>query len=102
MHLLAEASKTFRSALEVSTRQDFPNEWARTCYNLGIALHYQGIRNNGDEAKRLLTEAVAAFLSALEIQTHQDLPQDWFKTQNNLAITYFELGQWHKALKGLG
>ena len=74
-----------RSALEVRTRADLPQDWATTQNNLGDALKELGTRSAGEEGRKLLQDAVAAYRSALEVMTKADLPQDWATTQNNLG-----------------
>ena len=63
MRRLAEAVTAYHSALEVRTRQDFPQDWANIQTNLGSALIEQGRRSKVDEATRLLAEAVTAYHS---------------------------------------
>ena len=86
MRLLAEAVAAYRTALDVYTRADLPQQWATTQNNLGNALQRQGERTSGEEGMRLLAEAVAAYRTALDVRTRADLPQDWAMTQNNLGV----------------
>src|SRR5271166_5072504 len=83
--LLAQAAAAYRSALEVYTREQLPQDWAKTQQNLGVALWQQAIRSEGPKASELLAQAVAAYRSALEVRTREQLPQDWAMTQNNLG-----------------
>ena len=83
----------FQSALEVYTKADLPQDWARTQNNLGLALHDLATRSGRAKGRKLLGQAVAAFKSALEVYTKADLPQDWARTQNNLDIALKELGK---------
>jgi tetratricopeptide (TPR) repeat protein len=83
--LLAQAVAAYRSALEVYTRDTFPQDWATTQNNLGNALRDQAGRTSGQAGADLLAQAVAAYRSALEVRTRATLPQDWATTQNNLA-----------------
>lgn len=102
--LLADAVSAHRSTLEVYTRQQFPQNWAKTQNNLATALTYQAARSSvddvirlalgvratrssGDDDVRILAEAVSAYRSALEVYTRQQFPQDWASIQNNLATT---------------
>ena len=84
----------YRSALEVRTKAELPQDWARTQNNLGTALRELG-RRSGDkeQGRKLLQEAVAVYRSALEVYTKADLPQDWARTQNNLGTALKELGK---------
>jgi hypothetical protein len=75
----------YRSALEVYTREQLPQDWAQTQNNLGNSLQAQGIRSGGAQSAELLAQAVAAYRSALEVRTREQLPQDWAQTQNNLG-----------------
>ena len=83
---LNEAVEAYRQALTVRTRDDLPQDWARTQNNLGIALWALGERLGGPEGLRRLSEAVEAYRQALTVHTRDDLPQDWATTQNNLGI----------------
>ncbi len=87
---LREAITAYLAALEVSTRDDLPQDRAGTQNNLGVALMDQGERTEGEEGNRLLSQAVSAYRAALEVSTRDDLPQNWAMTQNNLgnAFTY--------------
>ena len=67
--LLGEAVAAYRSALEVRTKAELPQDWARTQNNLGNALWELGTRSGGEEGRKLLEEAVAAYRSALEVRT---------------------------------
>jgi tetratricopeptide (TPR) repeat protein len=90
--LLTDAVAAYRSALEVYTKADLPQDWAGTQNNLGATLWELGKRSGGEEGRKLLTDAVAAFRSALEIYTKADLPQGWATTQNNLGNALWQLG----------
>ncbi|MDR4495743.1 MAG: tetratricopeptide repeat protein [Nitrospirales bacterium] len=86
LRLLTEAVAAYQAALEIFTRDSFPQDWARTQMNLGLALATQGTRTSGADSLRLLTEAVAAYQAALEIFTRDSFPQDWARTQMNLGL----------------
>ena len=75
----------YRSALEVYTREQLPQNWALTQNNLGNALRDQADRTEGTKGAELLAQAVSAYRSALEVRTREQLPQDWAETQNNLG-----------------
>ena len=64
----------YRSALEVSTREQLPQDWAETQNNLGIALWDQAARTEGPKGAELLAQAVAALRSCLEIYTAETFP----------------------------
>ena len=74
---LNEAVEAYRQALTVYTRDDLPQDWARTQNNLGLALWGLGVRQGGPEGLRRLNEAVAAYRLALTVYTRDDLPQLW-------------------------
>jgi tetratricopeptide (TPR) repeat protein len=82
----------YRSALEVRTREQLPQDWAQTQNNLGNALKAQGILSGGAQSNELLAQAVAAYRSALQVYTREQLPQDWAQTQNNLGLALSTLG----------
>ncbi len=90
--LLEDAVAAYRSALEVYTKADLPQDWAGTQNNLGTALQELGMPNAGEESRKLLEGAVAAYRAALEVYTKVDLPQNWARTQNNLGTALQELG----------
>ena len=74
---LAAAVTAFRSALEVYTREQLPQEWAMTQNNLGIAHKNQAARTEGTKGAELLAQAVSAYRSALEVYTRDQLPRGW-------------------------
>jgi hypothetical protein len=84
--LLGEAVATYRAALKVYTREQFPQNWATTQNNLGNALNNQAEWSERAEAVRLLSEAVAAYRSALEIWTANDFPRYHELATKNLVI----------------
>jgi hypothetical protein len=53
--LLARAVAAYRSALEVFTRKQLPQQWAATQNNLGSVLQEQGIRTEGVQGTELLS-----------------------------------------------
>ncbi|MGL5062751.1 MAG: CHAT domain-containing protein, partial [Microcoleus sp.] len=63
---------------------DFPQYWAITQINLGIA--YSG-KITGNRAENI-DAAIASFQRTLEVYTREDFPRDWAMTQNNLGIAY--------------
>ncbi len=81
---LEQVITNYRQALEVYTRDAFPQDWAATQYNLANAYHE---RVRGERAENL-EEAIARFQQALEVYTQDAFPQDWAATQNDIAIVY--------------
>ena len=71
-------------ALQVYTREAFPQQWAGTQYNLAIA--YRN-RIQGERADNL-EQAIATYQLALQVRTREAFPIDWADTQHNLAIAY--------------
>jgi CHAT domain-containing protein/predicted LPLAT superfamily acyltransferase len=80
------AIAAYERALEVYTREAFPQDWATTQNNLAIA-YCERIR--GERADNLEL-AIAAYERALEVYTREAFPQQWATTQNNLALAYCE------------
>ena len=74
----------YEIALTIFTRTAFPQKWAMTQNNLGIAY---SDRIRGDKADNL-EQAIAAYREALSVYTRTAFPQDWAMTQNNLGIAY--------------
>jgi tetratricopeptide (TPR) repeat protein len=74
----------YERALQVRTRDDFPQDWATTQICLGVA--YKD-RIRGDRAENI-EQAITAYGLALQVRTREDFPQDWAMTQNNLANAY--------------
>jgi tetratricopeptide (TPR) repeat protein len=78
------AIATYGLALQVRTRETFPQDWAAIQNNLGNA--YLN-RLRGEHAENL-EKAIAAYELALQVRTREAFPQDWAITQNNLGIAY--------------
>jgi tetratricopeptide (TPR) repeat protein len=74
----------YELALQVRTREVFPQDWARTQNNLGEA--YRN-RIPGERAENL-EKAITAYELALQVRTREVFPQDWARTQNNLGEAY--------------
>ncbi|MGL4497659.1 MAG: tetratricopeptide repeat protein, partial [Planktothrix sp.] len=74
----------YEVALEVLTRSAFPEDWAMTQNNLGIA--YQ-TRIRGERADNI-EQAIRCYEAALEVTTRTAFPYDWTETQNNLGLAY--------------
>ncbi|MBU8544468.1 MULTISPECIES: tetratricopeptide repeat protein [Roseomonadaceae] len=87
---LEEAVAAYRLALEESTRDRVPLDWAMTQNNLGNALQTLGARESGTAR---LEEAVAAYRLALEEWTRDRVPLNWATTQNNLGTALAALGE---------
>jgi tetratricopeptide (TPR) repeat protein len=81
---LEEAIACFRRALEVYTKEAFPEKWAMTQNNLGTTY---SDRISGDRAQNL-EEAIACCNRALKVYTKEGFPEKWAGIQNNLGTTY--------------
>jgi hypothetical protein len=82
--LLAQAVTAYRSALEVRTREQLPQDWAQTQNNLGAALSDRAARTDGAKGADLLAQAVTGFRAALEVYTHEAFPVDHEEAQKQL------------------
>jgi CHAT domain-containing protein len=78
------AIASYSAALEVYTRQAFPQDWAMTQNNLATAYRNRIL---GEKAQNI-EMAIASYSAALEVYTRQAFPQDWAMTQNNLGNAY--------------
>ena len=89
--LLKKAEKAIENALGFYTKQDFPNEWACSLYNLGL------LKNCRQQLNRVGTtnfheQAIQAYKQALEINRKETNPQKWAQIHNNIGFTYYQLG----------
>jgi tetratricopeptide (TPR) repeat protein len=75
----------YQQALEVYTREAFPEQWAMTQGNLGTAY---GERIRGERAENM-ERAIEYCQLALEVYTRQALPEQWAGVQNNLGLAYW-------------
>jgi tetratricopeptide (TPR) repeat protein len=73
-----------KAALEVYTRQNFPERWAMSQANLANAFENR-IRGDRAENQEL---SIGYLKAALEVYTRQDFSADWEKAQNNLGGIY--------------
>ncbi|RZU29086.1 tetratricopeptide repeat protein [Edaphobacter modestus] len=78
---LRQAIACYEAALRVYTETDFPQAWAFTQNNLGIA--WSGLPSGNRESN--LRQAIACYEAALRVYSETDFPQDWAATQNNLG-----------------
>ncbi|PSB05220.1 hypothetical protein C7B69_25640, partial [filamentous cyanobacterium Phorm 46] len=74
------------AALQVYTRQDFPQYWAGTQNNLATAYRNRIKGDSGDN----LEMAIAFAEAALKVYTRQAFPQDWAGTQIILGQAYLD------------
>ena len=87
---LAEAVKSYRSALNLAPRALVPLDWATTQNNLGAALWRLGERESGTGK---LEEAVSAYREALKERTRERVPLQWSEVQDNLGLALWRLGE---------
>jgi tetratricopeptide (TPR) repeat protein len=59
--LLREAISAFRSSLEVRTRNDLPQQWVETSFNLARVLKKLGNRSLGEESAKCIEESDQIF-----------------------------------------
>ncbi|MDB9312409.1 tetratricopeptide repeat protein, partial [Spirulina sp. CS-785/01] len=78
------AIASYHKALQIYTRAAFPEQWAKTQMNLGIAYQH---RIRGERGENLET-AIASYHKALQIYTRAAFPQDWAMTQMGLGNAY--------------
>ena len=79
------AIASFELALQVYTRDAFPEDWAMTQNNLGAAYSH---RIRGERADNIEL-AIASYELALQVYTRDAFPENWAGTQNNLAAAYW-------------
>jgi len=76
----------YEVALTVRTREAFPQNWAMTQNNLGLA--YSN-RIKGDRADNI-EQAIAYYQKALKVYTVDAFSYEWARTQNNIGEAYRE------------
>ncbi|MGK7901013.1 MAG: tetratricopeptide repeat protein [Hormoscilla sp.] len=74
------------TGLKVFTQSAYPEKWAMTQSNLGLA-YYKRIK--GDKAENL-EAAISAYHLALQVYTQSAYPYEWAMTQNDLGAIYYE------------
>ena len=83
-------------ALNIFTRADFPEYWARTQNNLANAYLYKITGNKAEN----LDEAIRCFRLALEFRTPTALPLGCLQSGRNLGNLAFKEGLWEIAIEG--
>ncbi len=71
----------FNHALQIYSRQQFPEYWAMLQHNLGLA-YFQ--RNQGDRQDNL-EKSIECYHKSLKIYTQQEFPTKWQINQDDLA-----------------
>ncbi|MEH2142483.1 CHAT domain-containing tetratricopeptide repeat protein [Nostoc sp.] len=74
----------YEVALTVRTHKAFPQDWAMTQNNLGLAYHDRIV---GERAENL-EQAITCLHDALKVYTFNAFPYEWASTQNNLGLAY--------------
>ena len=72
------------AALQVRTRDAFPQDWATAQNNLGEAYRNRIKGDSGENIER----AIAFYEAALQVYTRPAFPEYWARSQNNLANAY--------------
>jgi tetratricopeptide (TPR) repeat protein len=72
-------------ALQIRTRDSFPEDWAMTQHNLG---NVYADRIRGERAENL-QKAIEAFEFALQVRTCERFPEQWARTQISLSSVYY-------------
>ncbi|MDH6061733.1 hypothetical protein NWP17_15045, partial [Chrysosporum bergii ANA360D] len=73
LHNMEIAITGYNIALTVYTPRAFPEDWAGTQNNLGLAYRDRIL---GEKAENV-EKAIAAFSAALEVRTRRAFPEDW-------------------------
>ena len=84
------AVDAFSVALNVYTRERFPEDWGYIQNYLGIAQEHLGRRETNTEK---LEVAVRFFHKALEVRSYERVPLDWATTKINLGNALASLGE---------
>jgi CHAT domain-containing protein/tetratricopeptide (TPR) repeat protein len=80
------AIEHYNQALEVYTREAFPEDWDWAAIHNNLAAAYSD-RIRGERAENLEL-AIKHYNRALEVRTRKEFQEDWAMTQNNLAVAY--------------
>ena len=81
----------FREALEESTRQRTPLQWATTLD--GLATAYVALGKNIEHDTKWFNEAVEIYGEALSVFTRELMPLQWATTTDHLAVALLALGE---------
>ncbi|HFE37538.1 MAG TPA: hypothetical protein ENK06_03830 [Gammaproteobacteria bacterium] len=88
--LLESARDTFEAALNSTSREEVPLDWAALHNSLGNIL--AALAQQMQDAD-LYAKAVASFNHALEVLTQEKTPKEWAATQYNLGTAAQALGR---------
>ena len=99
MEHLKEAVEADRAALQVTTMESDPENWADTQKTLfGDALQELGKRERNTND---LEQAIASYQEAAKVQTRDRDPISWAATQDGIANTYEVLGMREPSAGGI-
>jgi tetratricopeptide (TPR) repeat protein len=90
---LDEAAAAHRAALEVHTRTQFPQDWARAQANLAGVFFDLGLKTEGEQGFKYLNEAATKYRAALDVLTRVQSPQSWAFQQEYLGLLLGVLGE---------
>jgi len=93
---LEKAIAFYEAALQVYTREAFPENWATTQNNLATAYTNRIKGDRGDNLER----AIKSHKAALEFRTPTTLPLDCLQTGRNLGNLGFAESLWETAIFG--
>jgi hypothetical protein len=71
----------FRHALQIYTRQRFPEYWAMLQHNLGLAYYHRTQGNKRENLER----SIDSFNNSLQVYTQQDFPEKWQIDREDLS-----------------
>ncbi|HAZ47621.1 MAG TPA: hypothetical protein DDW76_14435 [Cyanobacteria bacterium UBA11369] len=83
---MENAIAAYKAALQVWTREAFPDQWAMLQNNLAVAYNDRIL---GERAQNLEI-ALAACQAVLSIRTKEKSPEKWGNTQNTLGGIYYD------------
>lgn len=86
---LITATRLLDAALAITSKTDFPGDWAGLQMGRGNALQLLGTRETGTET---LAKAIEAYEAAIGVWVRGSQPSHWAQVQSNLASTYIALG----------
>lgn len=87
--LLEQAVQCFNAALENYSKEDAPQQWASTQYNLATANHALG-RLLGTSSPMKI--AVDAYTDALQVWTREIHPEEWMQAMYQLGAALYTHG----------
>lgn len=90
---LERAIELNEATLEVWSREEFPEDWARTVNNLAN-LHL--LRIKGDRAENL-ERAIAMYRDELEVRTREAFPDGWATAHCNMGLAYWDRAKGNRA-----